>query len=100
MQRSFVLVATVVLVGGVVWAAVGGEKPSVATLPPVVVKTVPQSGDRQVDAAKTKEIRVTFSKYMTDKSWSWTHLSEETFPKITGDLHYDKDRRTCIAPVK
>jgi RNA polymerase sigma-70 factor (ECF subfamily) len=75
-------------------------KPSVKTMPPVVVKTVPQAGDTQVDAAKTKELRVTFSKDMTDQSWSWSQISDETMPKISGKARYDADKRTCIAPVE
>jgi hypothetical protein len=76
------------------------EKPSVRTLPPVVVRTMPQSGDTKVDAAKVKEILVTFSKEMTDKSWSWTQISDDTYPEITGEIHYQKNKRTCVAPVK
>ena len=41
--------------------------PSVANMPPVVVKTVPQSGDTEVDAGLT-EILVTFSKDIMDGS--------------------------------
>jgi hypothetical protein len=81
------------------FAQQGKEEPSVKSLPPVVVKTVPQAGDEAVDAKATKEIRVTFSKDMTDRSWSWSQISDETMPKITGKVHYDKDNRTCIAPV-
>lgn len=77
-----------------------GDKPSVRTLPPVVVRTMPQSGDTKVDAAKIEEIRVTFSKEMTDKSWSWSQISDETFPPITGEIHYQKNKKTCVAPVK
>ncbi len=73
---------------------------SVKQMPPVVVRTVPQAGDTEVDAAKVKEIRVTFSKKMMDKSWSWSQISKESFPPTDGEVHYDKDRRTCIMPVK
>jgi RNA polymerase sigma-70 factor (ECF subfamily) len=77
-----------------------GRVASVKEMPPVVVRTVPQAGDTQVDAAKTTEIRVTFSKEMMDENWSWIQVSEETFPKATGKPRYDKDRRTCVLPVK
>jgi len=102
--KSMKVLAVVTLAVGV-WAMVataGGmdSKPSVATLPPVVVKTVPQSGDTAVDAKAVKEIRVTFSKKMTDKSWSWSQISKDTFPKITGDIRYDKDGMTCVCPVE
>ncbi len=73
---------------------------SVKEMPPAVVKTVPQAGDTDVDAGKVTEIRVTFSKDMTDKSWSWVQISDETFPKTNGEIRYDKDQRTCIMPVK
>ncbi len=75
--------------------------PSVKTLPPAVVKTVPAAGDTQVDAATTKEIRVTFSKKMTDKSWSWANakLGESTKLPITGEPRYDADGKTCIVSV-
>jgi hypothetical protein len=75
-------------------------KPSVKTLPPVVVRTLPQSGDTKVDAAKVKEIRVTFSKDMMDESWSWSKISDDTYPLITGKYRYQRNKRTCVAPVK
>lgn len=91
------LMSTIVV--GRTVAQAGRQALSVRTLPPVVVKTVPQSGDTQVDAAKVKEIRVTFSKDMIVQSWSWSQISDETFPKITGKIRYEKDKRTCTAPV-
>jgi hypothetical protein len=72
-------------------------KPSVKTMPPVVVKTVPVSGDAAVDA-KLKEIKVTFSKDMqTKKMWSFVQVSKDTFPKA-GDPKYI-DKRTIVLPV-
>ena len=73
---------------------------SVKNLPPVVVRTEPQSGDTKVDATKVTEVRVTYSKEMMDQSWSWSQLSDDTFPKTTGKPSYDKERRTCTLPVK
>jgi RNA polymerase sigma-70 factor (ECF subfamily) len=73
---------------------------SVKSMPPVVIKTIPQAGDTTVDPS-IKEIRVTFSKeMMIDNMWSWVMISRESFPKITGQVKYLNDRRTCIAPVK
>lgn len=69
------------------------------SVPPVVVKTVPQAGSSDVDP-KTTEIRVTFSKAMQDKSWSWVQLSEETFPGMNDKPKYLDDQRTCVLPVK
>jgi Bacterial Ig-like domain len=76
-----------------------GEDITIEAVPPVVVKTVPQAGMTNVDA-KTKEIQVTFSKEMTDESWSWSQLSDDSFPKIIGKPKYLKDKRTCVAAVK
>ena len=80
-----------------------GDGPSitVASAPPVVVKTVPAAGADDVDPALS-EIRVTFSKEMMDKSWSWSQLGADTFPAPAGDspIGYDKDKRTCVMKVK
>ena len=76
------------------------EPVSIEALPPVVVKTVPAAGDGAVDPA-TREIRVTFSKDMlTRKMWSLVTVSQETFPKINGQMKYLPDKRTFVAPVK
>jgi hypothetical protein len=72
-------------------------KPSVKSLPPVVVMTVPQSGETAVDAG-LKEIKVTFSKDMkTKKMWSFVQVSKDTFPQ-TGQPKY-VDSRTIVLPV-
>lgn len=78
-------------------ASSGGEM-TIASAPPVVVKTVPESGTIDVDA-KTKEIRVTFSKPMTNGSWSWNKTPEAPFPKLAGEPRYEKDMKTCVLPV-
>jgi hypothetical protein len=94
------LVATALL--GLIAATPGTADPpaTVTDAPPVVVKTEPQAGDTQVDAAKATEIRVTFSKDMADKAWSWSQVSAQTYPSATGKPHYDADKRTCVLPVK
>ena len=88
------------LIAVVVFAfAIRAEDITVEASQPVVVKTVPQAGMTNVDA-KTAEIQVTFSKDMMDDSWSWSQLSDETFPKIIGKPKYLKDKRTCVVSVK
>lgn len=72
---------------------------SVQDLPPVVVKSVPQSGDVAVDPA-LNEITVTFSKDMTTREmWSWVQINPGSFPKLAGQTHYLNDNRTCVLPV-
>jgi hypothetical protein len=77
----------------------GAISPAQSPLPPVVIKTVPESGASGIDPS-LKEIRVTFSKPMQDKNWSWTKWGEGNFPEMTGDPKYLEDGRTCILPVR
>ena len=91
------------LLSGVLAIGVGivqaENKITVQSMPPVIVKTFPQSGDTQVDPS-IKEISVTFSKdMMTKQMWSWVMISKETFPQITGEVRYLNDKKTCVAPV-
>jgi hypothetical protein len=72
---------------------------TVESVPPVVVKSVPQAGASDVDPA-TKEIKVTFSKTMTDGTWTWGAISKECFPELAGKPKYLDDKKTCVLPVK
>ncbi|MGA2034170.1 MAG: protein kinase [Thermoguttaceae bacterium] len=72
---------------------------TLAGQPPIVVETFPVSGARDVVPAKT-EIRVRFSKEMTDASWSWSDAWENSAPEIIGLPRYEADGRTCVAKVK
>jgi len=78
---------------------VKAEEITVESAPPVVVKTIPEAGSTDVDPNLT-EIKVTFSKEMTDGSWSWSRASKDSFPKTTGQPKYQKDKRTCVLAVK
>jgi RNA polymerase sigma factor (sigma-70 family) len=80
-------------------AALRAEDVTLESVPPVVVKTVPAAGADDVDP-KLTEIKVTFSKDMEDGSWSWSTLSEESYPKVDGKPKYLADKRTCVLPVK
>jgi RNA polymerase sigma-70 factor (ECF subfamily) len=68
-------------------------------LPPVVIKVEPKVGATDVDP-NLKELRVTFSKKMTDKSWSWPTGNKYAAPKEGGAIHFERDGRTCVMPVK
>jgi len=76
-----------------------GQDLTVATAPPVVVKTTPEAGSENVDPA-IKEIKVTFSKEMKDGSWSWATATANTFPTIEGKLRLESDKKTAVLPVK
>ncbi len=101
MNRMKVLFVGLLAVGGLVTLAMAGseDKLTVNTAPPVVIKTVPVSGDTQVNASTTKEIRVTFSKPMRDGNWSWVTASDDTTLPIEGNPRFDKDGKTCIVKV-
>jgi hypothetical protein len=89
----------VALVSGLAGTAVLAGDVTLESVPPVVVKTVPEAGAAEVDP-KLTEIKVTFSKDMQDGTWSWSTLSKESFPTVDGKPKYLKDKRTCVLPVK
>lgn len=75
------------------------DVPKPAPLPPVVIKTIPESGAATVDP-DLAELRVTFSAPMQDGRWSWTKYGDENFPETTGSPRYLADGRTCVCPVR
>ena len=68
-------------------------------MPPVVVKTVPEAGAKDVAPGLT-EIKVTFSKEMTDGTWSWATVWQGSAPEAVGKPKYDADRKTCVLQVR
>ncbi|MFC1541709.1 Ig-like domain-containing protein [Candidatus Latescibacterota bacterium] len=66
---------------------------------PTVTGTVPQNGSQDVDPSLT-EVRVSFSKPMMDKSWSWCWEDKTAFPEMTDSPRYTNDGITNILPVK
>jgi hypothetical protein len=84
MKAMVTIVTALVLFVGMARA----EEPLVRSLPASVVKTVPEVGSTAVDAKATTQIKVTFSKEMMDGSWSWSQISDETFPQIIGKPRY------------
>jgi len=69
------------------------------SMPAVVVKTVPESGLKNVPPGET-EIKVTFSKEMADGSWSWSTAWQGSTPETVGKPKYDADGKTCVLKVK
>jgi RNA polymerase sigma-70 factor (ECF subfamily) len=72
--------------------------PTLDWLPPVVVRTEPASGARDV-AWGPAEIRVTFSKEMADESWSWCSAWQGSIPESMSPSAYDATGRTCALKV-
>lgn len=96
-MRRLVIVAIIVAASrGSAWSE-EPQKMSVAALPPVVVKTVPQSGDTKVDPS-INEIKGTFSKKMTiGQNYSWAGADESW---VKGKPRWLADGKTCVLPVK
>ena len=91
-----------ILIAGVAFAQTKQttREVTVKTMPPSVIRTVPQAGDTEVDPS-LKEMTVTFSKNMkTNRMWAVCQISKETFPENAGQIHYVSDQRTCVVPVK
>jgi hypothetical protein len=72
---------------------------SLDTLPPVVVKTVPEAGSTNVPPG-VLELRVTFSKEMADHSWSWSDAWQGATPEVLAPPRYEPDRKTCVIKVR
>jgi len=66
---------------------------------PVVVKTFPEAGTKDV-ASGIVEIKITFSKEMMDGSWSWSTAWENSTPEGIGKPRYENDGKTCVLKVK
>ncbi len=96
---KWVIALTIALGIAVAATQAQDQGPTVANLPPSVVKTVPQSGAVDVDPGLDR-ISVTFSKDMMDGNWSWTQISDATFPKMNGKPEYLDDKRTCVLNVE
>jgi len=80
-------------------AAVETRAQDIDSMPPVVVKTVPESGATDV-APGVVEIKVTFSKEMADRSWSWCYAWQGSIAESAGDIRYEGDHKTCLWKVK
>jgi tetratricopeptide (TPR) repeat protein len=65
---------------------------------PVVISTTPAAFAEDV-STDVQRIAVMFDQPMMDGSWSWTG-GGETYPKTTGQIRYDRNKTTCILPVR
>ena len=71
----------------------------IAAFAPVVVKTIPEAGAKDVPPGEM-EVKITFSKEMADQSWSWSSAWQNSDPKSLGKPHYEADHNTCVMKVK
>src|SRR5262249_45461937 len=95
MRLKLCLSAALILVS---YHSLRAQEMTLESAPPVVVKTVPEAGAKDVDPG-LKELKVTFSKDMTPGNFSWSQVSNDSFPKMTGKPKFLADKRTCVLPV-
>jgi len=89
------LIAATALCGLAQTAAI----PDIDNFAPVIVKTVPQAGSKDVPPGEF-EVKITFSKEMADQSWSWSTAWKDSAPESVGKPHYEADHKTCMMKVK
>ena len=98
-MKTKTLLTTLIISALCQWAPQIGRAQDVDSTAPVVVKTVPEAGNKEVAPGEV-EIKVTFSKDMMDQSWSWSTVWKDSDATSLGKPHYDIDHRTCILKVK
>jgi Bacterial Ig-like domain len=98
-MRTKTLLTTLVIGAICQFAPQTTRAQDVDSIAPVVVRTVPEAGTKNVAPGET-EIKVTFSKEMTDQSWSWSTAWQDSTPESLGKPHYEADHKTCVLKVK
>lgn len=93
------IIASILTIAVTTFAVQTSRAQDIDSIAPVVIKTVPEAGTKDVPPGEY-EIKVTFSKEMTDQSWSWATAWENSSPEIIGKPHYSDDRKTCIIKAK
>src|SRR5579859_3918935 len=93
------VIASVLTIAAATFAAQTIRAQDIDSFAPVVVKTVPEAGSKDVPPGEF-EIKITFSKEMTDHSWSWSTAWENSDPQSVDKPHYDADHKTCVMKVK
>jgi hypothetical protein len=91
---------SILIVALLATSALADDLPAItlASAPPVVVKTVPEAGADNIDPG-LKTITVTFSKKMQDGSWSWVQMSKDSFPTMRGKPRYLEGNKTNVLDV-
>ena len=77
----------------------GSKILTVASAPPVVIRTMPAAGLFEVDP-DLDFLQVEFSKDMlTEQMWSIIKVSGASFPELAGGASFLDDKRTFVLPV-
>jgi hypothetical protein len=98
-MKTKTLLASVIIGGLCQLTPAIGRAQDIDSMAPVVVKTVPEAGTKDISPGEM-EIKLTFSKEMTDQSWSWSTAWKDSSPEAIGKPRYEADRKTCVLKVK
>ena len=98
-MKTKTLLTTLILSAVCQFAPQSSRAQDMDSFAPVVVKTVPEAGNKEVSPVEF-EVRITFSKEMTDQSWSWASAWQGSEPKSLDKPHYEADHKTCVMKVK
>src|SRR5262245_37053529 len=98
-MKTTTLFKITALIGLLNLAAVNVRAQSIDTMPPVVVKTVPEAGSKSVPAGDT-EIQITFSKEMGTGGYSF--VGPVLGPEFNSTEHptFSADKKTLTWKVK
>jgi len=99
LMKTKTIVATLTTIAVSCFVGSRANAQDVDSIAPVIVKTVPQAGTKNVAPGVT-EIKVTFSKEMADQSWTWSTAWNNSCPDGVGAPHYEADHKTCVLKVK
>jgi hypothetical protein len=69
------------------------------SMPPVVVKTVPEAASKDVPPGEY-EVKITFSKTMQDDSYSWVTAWTHSAPVVVESPRFEADHKTCVLKVR
>ena len=98
-MKTKTFVVTIILGAICQFALPNGRAQDIDNFAPVVLKTVPEAGSKDIPAGEF-EVKITFSKEMADQSWSWATAWENSDPESLGKPHYEADHKTCVMKVK
>jgi hypothetical protein len=98
-MKSRTLLATLIAGTLCLFAIYASRAQDIDSMSPVVVKTVPEAGRKDVSPG-VAEIKVTFSKEMADKCWSFCYAWKDSIAESAGEIRYEGDHKTCVWKVK
>ena len=97
MKRLTIMVVVAAMIGGAAAWSAEKEEISVHALPPVVVKTVPESATPRSIRRSWRSRPRSARRLTIGENYSWAGPTESW---MTGKPHWLPDGKTCVVPVK